>query len=67
MKALEMEDAARVVAFADGASEFCEQITICLGQDVQNATGARREAVAAYSWDELFTRLDVACAEALAS
>ncbi len=67
MKALQMEDAARAVAFADGASEFCEQITICLGTDVRNATQARREAVATYSWDRLFERLDAACAEALAS
>ena len=66
MKALQMEDAARAVAFADGASEFCKQIDRCLDEEIQGGTQARCEAVAAYSWDGLFERLDAACAEALA-
>jgi glycosyltransferase involved in cell wall biosynthesis len=66
MKALQLEDVARVLAFADGASEFCERIDSCLGEGIQSATQMRREAVAPYSWDGLFERLDTACAQALA-
>jgi glycosyltransferase involved in cell wall biosynthesis len=65
MKALQMEDVARAVVFANDANEFCEQISRCLDEDVQGSTQARREAVAAYSWSSLFERLDTACAEAL--
>jgi glycosyltransferase involved in cell wall biosynthesis len=65
MKALQMEDVARVVAFADDVSGFCKQIDLCLGERIQGAANVRREAVAPYSWDRLFERLDVACAEAL--
>ncbi len=66
MKALQMEDVARVVAFAQGPGEFCEQIDSSLGEKAQAAIGARREAVAPYSWDGLFERLDAACEVALA-
>jgi glycosyltransferase involved in cell wall biosynthesis len=66
MKALQLEDIAPVVAFADGADEFCEQIANSLGDGIQGAVRARREAVAPYSWDGLFERLDAACAQALA-
>jgi glycosyltransferase involved in cell wall biosynthesis len=65
MKALQMEDVARAVAFADSANEFCDQIDRSLDDDVRKATQARRRAVAAYSWDGLFDRLDAVCAEAL--
>jgi glycosyltransferase involved in cell wall biosynthesis len=66
MKALQMEDVARAVVFADDANEFCERISRCLDEETQSVTQARREAVAPYSWDGLFERLDAACAEALA-
>jgi glycosyltransferase involved in cell wall biosynthesis len=65
MKALQMEDVARVVVFADSPSEFCERIDSSLDDEVQGATRARRDAVAAYSWDGLFEHLDAACVEAL--
>jgi teichuronic acid biosynthesis glycosyltransferase TuaH len=61
MKALQMEDVARAVVFADDANEFCEQISRCLVEDVQGAT----QALAAYSWDDLFKRLDAVCEEVL--
>ena len=67
MKALEMEDVARAVVFAEDANEFCKQVSRCLDEDVQGAVQARREAVASYSWDGLFERLDTACALALTS
>jgi glycosyltransferase involved in cell wall biosynthesis len=66
MKALQMEDVARAVVFAEDADEFCEQIFRCLGKDVQDATEARREAVAPHSWEGLFERLDAACSDVLA-
>ena len=65
MEALRREDAGDMVAFADGAAAFCEQIDRCLATDTPAAADERREAAAAYSWDRLFTRLDAACEAAL--
>jgi len=65
MKALQLEDIARAVVFADGPVEFCNRIAGCLDEQAQSATQRRRDAVAPYSWERLFERLDAACAEAL--
>jgi glycosyltransferase involved in cell wall biosynthesis len=65
MEALRLEDAGRMVAFADGSAEFCEQIDRCLMPDVQAASQARRTAALPYSWERLFERLDGACDSAL--
>jgi glycosyltransferase involved in cell wall biosynthesis len=67
MKALQMEDAAREVAFADGVDEFSAAVARCLGEDVQRAAPARVETARAYSWDRLFARLESACDDALAT
>jgi glycosyltransferase involved in cell wall biosynthesis len=65
MQALEMEDIARTIVFADSPTEFCERIDSCLDGEIQEAVQLRRDAVAAYSWQGLFDQLDAACAEAL--
>jgi glycosyltransferase involved in cell wall biosynthesis len=65
MRALQMEDAGRVVAFADGAAEFSEQITKCLSEGVQAQAKARIEVAAPYSWDRLFAKVSAACEAAL--
>lgn len=65
MRALEMEDAGRFVAFADGPEAFAEQLDRCLQPDVQRAADERRDAVAPYSWEALWNRLDAACEAAL--
>jgi glycosyltransferase involved in cell wall biosynthesis len=65
MEALRREDAGRLVAFADGATEFSEQIERCLSEDGPDEAARRREAVAPYSWERLFQRLSDACESAL--
>jgi glycosyltransferase involved in cell wall biosynthesis len=65
MKALEMEDVAPAIVFADSPTEFCERIDSCLDEEIQSALQLRRDAVAPYSWQGLFDRLDAGCAEAL--
>lgn len=66
MRALRMEQAKHVIAFADDADHFCAEIDRCLTQDVQSDVRARIKAAAPYSWDRLFERLDAACHAALA-
>jgi glycosyltransferase involved in cell wall biosynthesis len=66
MKALQMEDAARAVAFADGPREFSEQVELCLTDEVQQAAPGRIETARDYSWDRLFERLESGCDDALA-
>jgi glycosyltransferase involved in cell wall biosynthesis len=61
MEALQREEAAPAVAFADGAEDFCAAIERCLLDDDQAARESRRKAVADYSWQRLFERLDAAC------
>jgi glycosyltransferase involved in cell wall biosynthesis len=61
MEALRREAAGAVVAFADGAADFCEQVGRSLTPDVQAASEARRRAALPYSWERLFKRLDEAC------
>jgi glycosyltransferase involved in cell wall biosynthesis len=65
MEALRMEDAGRMVAFADGPEEFSAQVERCLGAEVQAAAAQRREAAMPYSWELLFKRLEAGCEEAL--
>jgi len=65
MRALQMEDAARMVEFADGPREFAAKIDRCLTNEVQRATPDRVEASRAYSWDRLFGALESACENAL--
>jgi glycosyltransferase involved in cell wall biosynthesis len=67
MEALRQEDAGRLVAFADGADEFSEQIERCLAEDGDAAAAERRAAVEGYSWQRLFERLSEACESALAT
>jgi glycosyltransferase involved in cell wall biosynthesis len=66
MRSLQMERAGAVVVFAEDADEFCRQIDHCLTEAVQAQTAERRAAVADYSWDGLFARLDDAVTSALA-
>ena len=66
MKALQREDAGRMIAFAASRSEFCRLIDECLAPDVQIAVRERQEAAAPYSWERLFSRLDEACQEVFA-
>lgn len=65
MAALQGDEAGRAVVFADGAEEFSAAIDRCLADDGPAAEEARRGAVAGYSWDGLFERLDAACESAL--
>jgi glycosyltransferase involved in cell wall biosynthesis len=65
MKALQMEDAGRLVAFADGSAEFNAQIDRCLSDGAGSTPDDRRQGALAYSWDRLFERLEVACEGAL--
>jgi glycosyltransferase involved in cell wall biosynthesis len=65
MEALRREDIASAIAFADGPAEFCQGIQACLDDNTPAAMQARRDAVARYSWQRLFDRLDSACAHAL--
>jgi glycosyltransferase involved in cell wall biosynthesis len=65
MRALELEEAAREVRFADGAEAFLKAIGEVLAEDGAEAAERRREVVAGYSWDTLFQRLERACDEAL--
>jgi hypothetical protein len=65
MKSLQAEPAGRMVAWADGPSEFCEQIDRCLTDEAQEAAPIRMEAAAPYSWDRLFASLSAVCEEAL--
>jgi glycosyltransferase involved in cell wall biosynthesis len=67
MKALQMEEAGRVVAFGEDAAQFAAEVDRCLSPEVQQADQARRAAVAGYSWDALFERVDAACEAAFAS
>jgi glycosyltransferase involved in cell wall biosynthesis len=67
MEALRMEEAGRMVAFADGPDEFAAQVERCLGPDVQAASEERRRAAAPYTWERLFERLEAACERALDS
>ncbi|HKP91740.1 MAG TPA: glycosyltransferase [Thermoleophilaceae bacterium] len=67
MEALRREDAGRLVAFADGADEFSNQIERCLAKDGPEAAERRRAAVEPYSWQRLFERLSEAAEEALAT
>ena len=67
MEALQREDAAHVVAFADGVDEFCAAIDRSLAEDGPDAAEQRRTAVAPYSWERLFERLSDACESALAT
>jgi glycosyltransferase involved in cell wall biosynthesis len=67
MASLQRESASDVVAFAADADAFCRQIDRCLGDEVQAASRTRTEAVAAYSWGELFKVVDSACDEAFGS
>jgi glycosyltransferase involved in cell wall biosynthesis len=67
MEALRRENAGRVVAFADGPAEFCEQIDRCLTPGVLAAAEDRRGAALPYSWERLFEQLDDACEAALPS
>jgi len=60
-----MEDASRAVAFAADADAFCAEVGRALEPEAQAASGERRQAVAPYSWDGLFDRLDAECAAAL--
>jgi glycosyltransferase involved in cell wall biosynthesis len=57
MRALEMEDVGACVAFADGVDEWCERIDAALGEG-PDAAARRLEAVAPYSWERLFRRVD---------
>ena len=66
MKALEMEDVARAILFADGPSEFSHRVQECLEAGDHDAK-RRRDLVAPHSWQRLFERLDIACAEALSA
>lgn len=61
MEALRLEDAGRMVAFAEGSAAFCDEIQSCLTPEVQAQSQARRAAAAPYSWERLFERLDAAC------
>jgi glycosyltransferase involved in cell wall biosynthesis len=65
MKALEMEAAGRMIAFADGPQQFSAQIDRSLADSGPDAAAARREAALAYSWERLFERLESACEDAL--
>jgi glycosyltransferase involved in cell wall biosynthesis len=67
MRALEMEPAATAVSFADDAESFAAAIDACLTEAARSRSGERRVAVASYSWDELFSRLDAIAASALAT
>jgi glycosyltransferase involved in cell wall biosynthesis len=67
MEALRLEDAGDAVAFAADAASFCEEIDRALQADVQAEADDRRRAVAPYTWDNLFTRLDSVCGTALAA
>jgi len=64
MRALEQEQIAPYISFADGAEGLCAAIDRCLAE-VQEDAERRREAVTPYSWDRLFERLDEACGQAL--
>lgn len=66
MKALQMEEAAREVAFAHGPEDFSAAVARCLSDEVQRAAPGRIEAARDYSWDRLFERLESACDGALA-
>ena len=65
MRALSMEEAGRVIAFAGNPADFCRQIERCLTTEIQSAVQERRAAVVNYSWDAIFARLDAACGNAL--
>jgi glycosyltransferase involved in cell wall biosynthesis len=65
MKALEMEPAAAEVSFADDAESFSAEVDACLSEEAQARAAERRGAAAPYSWDELFSKLDVIAASAL--
>jgi glycosyltransferase involved in cell wall biosynthesis len=65
MEALRREPAGRVVLFADDYADFCRQIERSLMPDIQETSTERRAAVASYSWEQLFERLDFACTQAL--
>ena len=67
MTALEREAAGRFVHFARDAEEFSQQIEHCLSPEVQAHARAGQNAVAPYSWDRLFERLDAVVGEALAA
>lgn len=65
MAALEREDAARLIAFADGPEEFSAAIDRLLAEDGPEAVRERRAGVEPYSWQRLFERLSAACESAL--
>jgi glycosyltransferase involved in cell wall biosynthesis len=67
MKALQLEDAAAAIRFAEGAEAFCREIAQAVDEDRPELQHQRRAAVEGYSWDRLFDRLDAACDEALGS
>jgi glycosyltransferase involved in cell wall biosynthesis len=66
MEALRLEDAGRMVAFAEGPGDFARQIEACLREDSPAAADERRQAALAYSWERLFRELDARCDEILA-
>ncbi|HEX8066704.1 MAG TPA: glycosyltransferase [Thermoleophilaceae bacterium] len=65
MEALRVEELGGEIAFADGPEAFCAEIDRALGDEVQSGADRRRAAVAQYSWDRLFERIDEACGAAL--
>jgi glycosyltransferase involved in cell wall biosynthesis len=65
MKALQMEDAGRLVVFAEGPDEFSDAIDRSLADRAGSTAAERRDAALDYSWERLFGRLDVACERVL--
>jgi glycosyltransferase involved in cell wall biosynthesis len=66
MKALREEPAGEAVIFAETPTEFVSAISRALAEDDEAARERRQAIASSYSWDELFARLDEACATALA-
>jgi glycosyltransferase involved in cell wall biosynthesis len=65
MESLRREDAGAMVAFAEDAAEFSDQVARCLEPEAAMAEEERRVAAAPYSWERLFERLDDACGKTL--
>jgi glycosyltransferase involved in cell wall biosynthesis len=65
MASLRDDATGSVIGFARDAAEFCGQIERSLRADQPSAAKLRQDAVAAHSWDRLFSRVDAACDAAL--
>jgi glycosyltransferase involved in cell wall biosynthesis len=61
MRALEQEPAAEQICFAGTPEQFCAAVVRCVADSSAAARRARREAVADYCWERLFSRLDKTC------